>query len=771
MTIAAILPSGAFRLCRHCGLPSGAADFCCSGCATSHEVTLPSAAPRLDPVAAHDCTRFVTNEAPGRYTLHFMVEGMRCASCAFLIERTLNAQSEVSARMNLTTRRLTVQWSGDAERGNDLVNKIATLGYRLRPFNVAALENAEQREVKFLLSCLAVAGFAAGNIMLISVALWSSTQESMGVATRDLLHLVSGCIAIPTVVYAGRPFYQSAWEALRHKRTNMDVPIAVALTLTTAMSVFEVAQHGEYAYFDSVVMLVFLLLAGRYLDRRARGRARAAAQDLLALMSGTATIIDHGRTALLPINELRPDMVLTVAAGERIAADGTVATGTSELDPSLMTGETITMPVQPGDHVLAGMVNILAPMTIRITATPEQSQLGAIIRLMEEAEQGQAEYVRLADRIARYYTPVVHILALGTFLAWWGMAGAPWQVALLTAMTVLIITCPCALGLAVPVVQVLASSSLFRRGMLLKAADALERLAKVDTIVFDKTGTLTLGHPILINAATIKPADMELAARLATHSRHPLARAITAHAMPVATMNIVELPGCGMEATIDGQVVRLGKRSWCGSATAPADDHPELWLRNGDAAPVRFAFADAVRDDATTVIANLKLQGFAITLLSGDREPVVREVAAQLGIANWHAGMIPAEKGQTITALRQQGRQVLMVGDGLNDALALTAANVSIAPTTALDIAQNAADLVFQGAQLQPVATALQVARRTQSLVRQNFLLAFVYNLCAVPLAMLGHVTPLVAAIAMASSSILVVANAQRIQRLGSANK
>jgi Cu2+-exporting ATPase len=701
-----------------------------------------------------------------------MVEGMRCASCAFLIERTLNALQEVSARMNLTTRRLTVQWAGNAERGNDLVNKIAALGYRLRPFNAAALENSEQREVKFLLCCLAVAGFAAGNIMLISVALWSSTQESMGTATRDLLHLVSGCIAIPTVAYAGRPFYQSAWEALRHKRTNMDVPIAVALTLTTVMSVFEVAQHGAYAYFDSVVMLVFLLLAGRYLDRRARGRARAAAQDLLALMSGTATIIDHGRTTLLPISSLRPDMVLMVAAGERIAADGTVATGTSELDPSLMTGETITMPVQPGDRVLAGMVNVLAPMTITVTATPEQSQLGEIIRLMEEAEQGQAEYVRLADRIARYYTPVVHVLALGTFLAWWGVVGAPWQVALLTAMTVLIITCPCALGLAVPVVQVLASSSLFRRGMLLKAADALERLAKVDTIVFDKTGTLTLGHPALINADALSPADMQLAARLATHSRHPLARAIAVHTAPDSTvLNIVELPGCGMEATIDGQTVRLGKRSWCGSADAPADDHPELWLRYGDAAPVRFAFADAVRDDAAAVIADLKQQGFAITLLSGDREPVVREVAAQMGITDWHAGMIPADKGQAITALRQQGRQVLMVGDGLNDALALTAANVSIAPTTALDIAQNAADLVFQGALLKPVVTALQVARRTQSLVRQNFLLAFVYNLCAVPLAMLGHVTPLVAAIAMASSSILVVANAQRVQRLGSATE
>ncbi|MEQ1652396.1 MAG: heavy metal translocating P-type ATPase, partial [Hyphomicrobium sp.] len=318
----------------------------------------------MEPVTAHDCTRFVAYDAAGLYGLHFMVEGMRCASCAFLIERTLNAQPGVTARMNLTTRRLTVHWTGVVERGNDLVRCIAALGYRLRPFNAAALMNAEQHEINFLLRCLAVAGFAAGNIMLISVALWSSTQSSMGVATRDLLHLVSGCIAVPTVLYAGRPFFQSAWEALRHQRTNMDVPIAVALTLTTVMSLFEITRHGEFVYFDSVVMLVFLLLAGRYLDRRARGRARAAAQDLLALMSGTATVLESDQTVLLPIQELRPGMMLAVAAGERISADGIVATGASELDPSLMTGETITVPVQPGDRVLAGMVNLLAPMTI-----------------------------------------------------------------------------------------------------------------------------------------------------------------------------------------------------------------------------------------------------------------------------------------------------------------------------------------------------------------------------------------------------------------------
>ncbi len=765
MTDAAAAASGAARTCRRCGMPSGAAEFCCAGCAAGHGLMPPDQTAE-SPVTAYDCVRFVTSTAAGQHRLYFMVEGMRCASCAFLIERTLNALPDVVARMNLTTRRLMVQWVGTPERGNDLVQRIAALGYHLRPFNVAALDNAEQRETNFLLRCLAVAGFAAGNVMLLSVALWSSTQDSMGIATRDLLHVVSGGIAIPTVLYAGRPFFQSAWEALRHRRTNMDVPIAVALILTTAMSIFEVVRHGEHVYFDSTIMLVFLLLVGRYLDRRARGRARAAAQNLLALISGTATVLEEGHTILRPIPELRVGMILVVAAGERITADGTIETGSSEIDPSLMTGETITMSVQPGDRVLAGMVNLLQPLTIRITAASEQSQLGEIIRLMEQAEQGQAAYVRIADRVARYYTPVVHVLALGTFLVWWGVAGVSWQTALLTAMTVLIITCPCALGLAVPVVQVLASSRLFRHGILLKAADALERLAVVDTIIFDKTGTLTQGKPVLINAEAIEPEDLQLAAKLAVHSHHPLAQAMAAHVTgaPGAT-NVTELPGCGLLGTIDGCEVRLGKSSWCGLPDAPANDQPELWLRNGTKVPVRFVFIDAIREDAVGVITKLKQQGYAVALLSGDRAAVAGDVAARLGVLDWHAGMSPAEKGQEIRTRRAQGHNILMVGDGLNDALALTAAHVSMAPSTALDISQNAADMVFQGARLEPILVAMRVARRTQHLVRQNFLLAFAYNFCAVPLAMMGHVTPLIAALAMAVSSILVVANAQRVQQ------
>lgn len=713
-----------------------------------------------------DISRFVIHEKDGDNALHMIVEGMHCPNCAFRIEETLNAEAGVAARVNLTTRRLTLRWRDAAIQPNRLLQIVRDMGYKLTPFDAAELEDSDKREEKFLLRCLAVSGFASGNIMLLSVALWSASQETMGVATRDLMHWVSALIAVPTVLYAGRPYFNSAWQMIKHGRTNMDVPISVALILTTIMSLFETLHHGEYAYFDSVVMLLFLLLIGRYLDRRTRGRARAAAQDLLLMMAGTATVVEDGKMRLLPIRELRSGMVLQVAAGEKIAADGFVENGTSEIDPSFISGETVAQTVTAGTRVFGGMINLLAPITVRITATSGESLLGEVIKLMEKAEQGHARFVRLADRIARYYTPVVHALALATFLAWYFLGHEPWQVALLTATTVLIITCPCALGLAVPAVQVLTSSRLFRHGMLLKSSDAVERMASVDTVIFDKTGTLTAGHPRLANPSKIGGRNMQLAVSLAAHSRHPLARAL--HDMyggkPVP-LEVAEFPGQGLEATLDGKTLRLGRRDWCGDMQAPADDSPELWLSVEGEAPVRFAFSDALREDAKEVLRELKRQGYAVSLLSGDREQAVANVAASLGLTDYRAHVTPVEKHRIVEELRGQGRHVLMVGDGLNDAAALAVADVSMSPSSALDITQNAADIVFQGEKLAPVLEALNVCKRANRLVKENFALSLGYNVVAVPLAMMGEATPLVAAIAMAGSSILVVANAQRLNR------
>lgn len=468
-------------------------------------------------------------------------------------------------------------------------------------------------------------------------------------------------------------------------------------------------------------------------------------------------------------------MTVLVAAGERIGVDGRIAGGASEIDTGLIDGESIPRPAGPGTSVFAGTLNLAAPLTITVTATGESTLLAEIARLIEAAEQQRGRYVALADRVARLYAPVVHGLALVTFLGWWLGAGAPWQEALLIAIAVLIITCPCALALAVPVVQVIASGRLLRRGILVKSGTALERLANADTVVFDKTGTLTRGRPRLVEPpGGSDPEALAEAAAVAAASRHPLARALVkaAEADGIAVTpaaDVRELPGAGLErATAEG-ALRLGSRAFAAPTEAsPGDDAasgPELWLSRPGRAPVRFAFADELREDARSVIAALQARGYAIELLSGDRGAVVAAVAAEVGIDAWNAGCSPAEKVRRLEALAAEGARVLMVGDGLNDAPALAAADVSLSPATAVDVSQTAADLVFRGERLAPVLEALGTARRARALVRENLALAFFYNVTTIPLAIAGLVTPLIAAIAMSTSSIVVILNALRLNR------
>jgi Cu2+-exporting ATPase len=714
-----------------------------------------------------DVSHFVDHDVKdGSNRLYLMVDGMRCASCAWAIESALNSENNVNARINLSTKRLVVTWKGAAEKGNALVAKVTALGYRFTPFDAGAQKSAEASEEKFLLKCIAVSGFASGNIMLFSLALWFSSHDGMDVATRDMMHWVSGLIALPAIIYSGIPYYISAWNALRRGHTNMDVPISLAVILATAMSILETFRHGDYVYFDSATMLLFFLLIGRYLDKKARGQARAAAQDLLAMMQGFATIREGQTTRSIPIRDVMAGMQLVVAAGEKIAADGEVTSGISDVDTSLITGETIPQPVQTGTKLFSGTVNITAPIEVKVSAASEHSLLADIIRLMENAEQGQANYVRLADRVAHYYTPVVHILALAAFLGWLA-AGMAWQPALMIATTVLIITCPCALGLAVPAVQVLASSRLFRQGMLLKSGDALERLAAIDTVVFDKTGTLTLGRPQLANRESISDHDLQLAASLAAHSRHPLSQAVAkAWQGNILPMAITEEPGKGLSATYEGETIQLGRRSWCGDDDAASDATLELWLAAEGSPPVRFTFTDMLRVDAKDVVAKLQQKGLHIVLLSGDRMEVVQSVAQTLGISDFAAAVTPIEKSARIKALSEQGRRVLMVGDGLNDAPSLASAYVSISPSSAIDITQNAADIVFQGEKLRAITEAYFIACASTKLVKQNFVLSIAYNIIAVPAAVLGYVTPLIAAVAMSSSSLIVVANAMRLKAM-----
>lgn len=782
--------------CRHCGSPippdsTGGLSFCCRGCAAAYDLVQglgldgyycrrvidPDARPLIpdDDAGAIDYDTYVRDEGDGRRSLGLMVEGLHCAACVWLIESVLTRQpGVVHARVNMTTRRLALTWNAAETDAATLAGAVTALGYRLVPFDPALAGRAGAARERELLRAMAVAGFAAGNVMLLSVAVWAGAAEGMGPATRTLLHWISALIALPAIAYAGRPFFRSAAAALRAGQMNMDVPISLAVLLAAGMSLYETAQGAEHAYFDSAIALVFFLLIGRFLDQRARGRARSAAANLMALAGSAVTVLEaDGTRRLVPPTRVLPGMMVAAAAGDRIAVDGRVDAGESDVDTSLINGETVPAAVAPGAAVYAGTLNLSAPLTIRVTAVGEDTLLAEVARLVEAAEQARGRYVALADRVARLYAPAVHTLAAAAFLYWWAWAGIPWQDALLTAVAVLIITCPCALALAVPAVQVIASGRLLRAGILLKSASALERLAHVDTVVFDKTGTLTEGRPELMGSA--EPTLLRAAARLAAASRHPLARALVRAAEAsggavTAAAGVREVPGRGMERTADGGVERLGSRAFCGVTDEDGDGAdgaaaPELWYAQPGTPPVRFAFADRPRADAAATVAGLRRRGLAVRLLSGDRPAAAAAVAAAVGIDHWSGGCDPAGKVAELEALAGEGHRVLMVGDGLNDAPALAAAHASLSPSTAVDLSQTAADAVFQGARLAPVAESIDVARRAARLVLQNIGLAFAYNAITIPLAMAGFVTPLIAAIAMSTSSIVVITNALRLNR------
>ncbi|ATE63851.1 heavy metal translocating P-type ATPase [Rhizorhabdus dicambivorans] len=694
----------------------------------------------------------------------FSLPGVRCAACIAKIEQGLAHVPGVrSARVNLTAKRIAI----DHDAGLDvpaLRSALDALGFAAEPVIAQSGDLAHRRESRQLLKGLGVAGFASMNIMLLSVSVWSGADG----ATRQLFHWLSAMIAMPTVAYAGQPFFRSAWSALRHGRTNMDVPISIGVLLATALSLFETITGGAHAYFDGAVSLIFFLLAGRYLDSAMRDRARDGAGALMRAMApGGMVLLPDGRAEWRSAEDIAPGMALLVSAGERFAADGRVEEGSSAIDRSLISGESRPEPVDAGSAVIAGSLNLTGPVTVRVTATGRDTTIAGMARLMEAAGQGRSRYVRIADRAARYYAPAVHTLAAASFVGWM-IAGAGWHASLLIAVAVLIVTCPCALGLAVPVAQVVASGALMRRGLLVKDGSALERLAEADRVCFDKTGTLTLGRPEVVSIEALNPAECSAALALARASNHPLSRSLARTlaengSRAADAKDIREIAGKGVEGHVGGRLARLGRPEWVGTAAAADDMLCCAFLIDGGA-PRLLRFADRLRPDAEEAVARIARLGMEPVILSGDRREAVAAIAGQVH-APAMVGMTPDQKVETINRLTRAGHHVLMVGDGLNDGPALAAGHVSIAPSSASDVGQNAADIVFLGDSLLPVPIAVVAARRTMRIVRQNFALAIGYNILAVPLALLGMVTPLIAAIAMSTSSIIVVANALRLAR------
>ncbi len=697
---------------------------------------------------------------------HFAVPSVHCGGCIRAIEKAVGALPSVQgARVNLSTKRLAVTWRRAKADPQGVLAALERLGYEAHAIDAESA--AGDPALKRLLLQLGVAGFAAGNIMLLSVSVWSGAEGT----TRDLFHWISALIAIPAVAYSGQAFFRPAAAALMRRRLTMDVPISLAVLLAVGLSLYETWQQGAEAYFDASVTLLFFLLIGRTLDHVMRERARSAASGLARMAPQGATAIDaDGRRFWKPLTEIAAGDRLFLAAGDRVPVDARVMEGAGDVDCAIATGESVPVQATPGIELPAGALNLSGALTLEAVKPAAASFLAEMTAMLEAAEGANPRFRRIADRAAEIYAPAVHLVALATFLGW-GILGGDWYWALTTAIAVLIITCPCALGLAVPIVQVVAAGRLFRGGVLLRDGAGLERLAEIDRILFDKTGTLTAGTPRLAEPAAHDPAALTLAAALARQSRHPYSKALVqaaeaagldpSDAFPLS--EIAEAPGFGLSARDrDGREIRLGRPGWADGADTDASPSGVVLARDG-AVLARFRFQDAPRPGAAGTLAWAEAEGLAPEILSGDARESVAATARALGAARWRAGLTPADKIAHIRALQAGGHRVLMVGDGLNDAPAMQAADASIAPGTAADIGRRAADFVFLHGGLDAVVAAVGVARGAKRLVFQNFALAALYNLVAIPLAVAGYASPLVAALAMSGSSIVVIANALRL--------
>lgn len=698
------------------------------------------------------------------------VPDMHCGGCVSKIERVLNARPDIlSARVNLTLKQVRVLMPrADADPG-PVVDALQELGFKAGIAETTP--NNDDPTGKKLLRATAVAGFGASNVMLYSVGVWSGAEGT----TREVFHWISALIALPVIIYSGRPFFSSAWSAIRARQLNMDVPISLGVILATILSLFELANQGEHVFFDAGTTLLFFLLAGRYLDHMMRQRARSAVDGLLRLSPKGAMLRQaDGSVAFAPLDQIRPDDVLVISPNEYVPVDLRITAGSTDLDRSLITGESMPVASGPGDTLEAGTLNLTGNIEAVALRSADKSFLAQMIEMQAAAEQGRGTYVRIADRAAQLYAPLVHLTAIFTFIGWMIATAGDWQASAFVAISVLIITCPCALGLAVPVAHVVAAGRMLSQGILMKDGSALERMAEIEGAVFDKTGTLTTGRPQM-GAVTGDAALVPFARALAAHSNHPASLALAPHPeaakIGFEVTDIEEFPGLGVSGRIDGRPARLGRRDWVAeiAAEAPKTDDPSFAFEGG--MPVSFALDETLRPGAQQAVSALQAEGLPVSMLSGDNKERVGSVAGILGITDAHSGMTPDGKIGFLEEKRLAGQRLLMVGDGLNDAAALAAAHVSMAPSSASDAGRMASDFVFLREGLDAVPAARDIALRTARTVRQNFALAIIYNCIAIPLAIMGYATPLMAALAMSISSVIVIANSLRLNGVGKRNR
>lgn len=770
------------------------------------------------------------------YRINFLIQGIYCGACVWLIENFLHRfDFIVKARVNLAQKRLQIEYfSTSANKINDIVLSLAKIGYKLLPFNLENAEELATKQENQLLKSLAVAGFGAGNVMLFSFALWFSSPEEMGAVMRRFFHLCSALISLPAIVFSSRIFFVNAWLAIKNKRSHMDIPISIAIFLACLVSLLEFTLHKSHLYFDSAMMLVFFLLIGRYLEMQTRNKVFNLSSEFSLLNNGYASLINEDGTKVIAVNKIELAMNLLVNSGEKFYADGAVIRGESEIDNSLITGETKPQKILIGSKVFAGMINLGDPVVFTVEKLPSQSLIAEIVAMTENISQSKSYFVNLADRVAKYYTPIIHIIGLIALIYWWKLAKIDFSDALLIATAVLVISCPCALALAVPIAQTIFIAKMLKKGIVINSANIIEKLNSIDLVAFDKTGTLTSPESSLVAMFTLAKNNIvdlkdnnnkivgDLIFSVASNSNHLLSKAISrsfSELYPdiisgrkmLDLQMVKEIKGEGMVAKYQNFLVKIGNARFCNIASKDVKKAnlavSSLFSTFGDETSIYCCFMvlkasssilasdlandfanispnrqnnslgveildygvmffnNSIKSDSLEVVNLLKNQGKELIIVSGDRLENVKKVADFLAIEEYYADLTPFDKITILQQKQQLGKKILMVGDGINDAPAIASAMTSVSFANGAEISKKNADAILQGNKILPLLQLINSSVFTYKIMWQNMLFSLIYNAIAIPFAIAGYVLPLFAAIAMSSSSLLVLVNSLRIAK------
>lgn len=762
--------------------------MCCPGCAAVAQTIVDSgltsyydhrseSASKASPLIPEQLTQlahydleqiqedFVKQTNENLHEITLTIEGITCAACAWLIEKQLRQLPGLQfINVNATLHRVVIRWQKDQLKLSVILTEIHKVGYKAYPFQIDQQEAFYKQQAKSYLRRLGLAGIVSMQVMMFAIALYANFFSTMEAEFIHYFRWVSFILATPVLLYSAQPFYINAWRNLRHRTLGMDIPVSTALLGAYCASAYATITSTGEVYFEAISMFTFLLLLGRLLELRARRKASESSSNLLRLLPAMATLIAVNKESIVAAKTLRKGQIILVKAGETIPIDGTILTGISNIEESMLTGEHLPVHKAENNSVFAGTVNLTSPLTIRVEKTVQHSLIADIIHLQNSAQQNKPQIEVIADRVSRYFVGTLLIVALCTYISWHFID--PTQAFWIT-LSVLVATCPCALSLATPTALTCATASLNKQGILIKQHHVLETLNKIDHIVFDKTGTLTHGNFVLLNSITHanfnKQQCIDLASQLEKVSEHPIAMAFNKQQKHhVIITDVLNIPGQGLQAIYQGEQLKLGHAQFCNISNVLDSKELVIYLTLSEQLIASFELGDTLRKSAQEISQYCHQQHIETTLLTGDISVKSEQVATQLQLTNMIKGVTPAGKLRHLRTL-QASQKILMVGDGINDAPILAGANVSVTLSSGTDIAKNSADVILLGEDLNKIATLRHTAKKTTTIIKQNLAWAIAYNLIIVPLAITGHVAPYIAVLGMSFSSLAVVSNSLRL--------